>query len=235
MAGPAVAAVAIAAREATNGRPMTDEQRQATAAILGSTSRLHILQGYAGTAKTTSVLAAVSDQAQASGVLVRAMAPTSSAKDTLTESLGVKAETVAAVLNEQQKPDAPRDHELWIVDESGMVSAKDMKDLLARAERAGATIILAGDRQQIGSVGAGAAYAQLSDAVRPEHKHELTHIVRQKNEALRGAVYAALSGKVRDALAKADTQEVKTRDGQIQAAAERYQEAQAAGKSALVV
>ncbi|EQD77997.1 conjugative relaxase domain protein, partial [mine drainage metagenome] len=177
-----------------------------------------------GTAKTTSVLAAVSDQAQASGgVLVRAMAPTSSAKDTLTESLGVKAETVAAVLNEQLKPGATRGRELWIVDEAGMISAKDMRGLLARAERAGATIILAGDRQQIGSVGAGAAYAQLSDSVQPEHKHHLTQIVRQTNEQLRGAVYAALSGRTREALAKADTQEVKTRDGQIQAAAARYQ------------
>ena len=225
----------IAAREATNGRPMTDEQKAATAAILASGSRLHVLSGHAGTAKTTSVLAAVADQAKSSGITVRAMAPTSSAAGTLGEALGAKSCTVAAVLNEQQKPKPGAPRGLWIVDEAGMVSAKDMRDLLQRSEHAGATVILSGDTKQIGSVGAGAAYSQLSASVRPEHRHMLTQIVRQRDAGLREAVYSALSGKVRDALAKADTQEIKGRDAQIAAAATRYQNAQVAGKSALVV
>ena len=226
---------AVSAREAANGRPMTDEQKNAAAAILGSSSRLHILSGHAGTAKTTSVLATVADQARASGVTVRALAPTSSAAGTLGEALGARGETVAAVLHEQQKPARPGARALWIVDEAGMVSASDMKDLLARADRADAAVILSGDTKQIGSVGAGAAYAQLSSAVRPEHRHQLTQIVRQKSEQLRGAVYDALSGRAREALRKADTQEIKGRDAQIGAAAQRYQEAIGAGKSALVV
>lgn len=226
---------AIAAREKANGRPMTDEQRAATASILASGSRFHVLSGHAGTAKTTSVLAAVADQAKSNGVAVRAMAPTSSAASTLGEALGARSTTVAAVLHEQQKPARGGARELWIVDEAGMVSAKDMRDLLTRADRTGATIILSGDERQIGSVGAGAAYSQLSASVRPEHRHQLTEIVRQRDEQLRGAVYAALAGKVRDALAKADTQEIKGRAEQITAAATRYQQAQAAGKSALVV
>ncbi len=225
----------ITSRETTNGRPMTDEQRAATSAILSSGSRLYVLSGHAGTAKTTSVLAAVADQARANGVTVRAMAPTSSAAGTLGEALWAKSTTVAAVLHEQQKPARSGAREVWIVDEAGMVSAKDMKDLLGRAERQGASVILSGDEKQIGSVGAGAAYSQLSASVRPEHRHMLTQIVRQRDEQLRGAVYAALSGKVRDALAKADTQEIKGRDAQIATAAARYQQAQSAGKSALVV
>ena len=227
---------AIAAREKANGRPMTDEQRAATASILASGSRFHVLSGHAGTAKTTSVLAAVADQARASGVTVRAMAPTSSAAGTLGEALGAKSPTtVAAVLHEQQKPVRPGARELWIVDEAGMVAAKDMRDLLTRADRAGATVVLSGDERQIGSVGAGAAYSQLSSSVRPEHRHQLTQIVRQRDATLREAVYDALSGRVREALRKADTHEIKGRDAQIQTAAARYQQAQSAGKSALVV
>ncbi len=226
---------AIAARETANGRPMTDEQKTASGAILASSSRLHILSGHAGTAKTTSVLATVADQARASGVTVRAMAPTSSAAGTLGEALGAKSTTVAAVLHEQQTPVRSGERELWIVDEAGMVAARDMRDLLTRAERLGATVILSGDTKQIGSVGAGAAYSQLSASVRPEHRHQLTQIVRQRDGALRDAVYSALSGKVREALRKADTQEIKSRDAQIQTAAALYQQAQAAGKSALIV
>ena len=226
---------AIAARESQNSRPMTAEQRQATVVILGSDSQLHMLSGHAGTAKTTSVLATVADVARTNGIEVRAMAPTSSAAQTLGEALGAQATTVAAVLHEQLKPARPGTRELWIIDEAGMVSARDTKDLLARAEKSGATLILSGDSKQIGSVGAGAAYSQLSASVRPEHRHMLTQIVRQKNEQLRGAVYDMLSGRVREALRKADTQEIKTRDGQIAAAATRYQAAQAACKSALVV
>ena len=226
---------AIQARETANGRPMTDEQKSASSAILASSSRLHILSGHAGTAKTTSVLAAVADQAKSNGVAVRAMAPTSSAAGTLGEALGARSTTVAAVLHEQQKPARAGARELWIVDEAGMVAAKDMRDLLTRAERAGATVILSGDERQIGSVGAGAAYSQLSASVRPEHRYQLTQIVRQRDGALRDAVYSALSGKVREALRKADTQEIKSRDAQIQTAAALYQQAQAAGKSALIV
>lgn len=226
---------AISARERVNGREMTPEQRATTARILSSGSHLHVLQGHAGTAKTTSVLATVADQAAREGLRVRAMAPTSSAAGTLADALGVKrGETVAGVLSQQQ-PSRAGVREIWIVDEAGMISAKDMRDLLQRAERGGTTVILSGDTRQIGSVGAGAAFSQLSANVRPEHRHTLTEIVRQKNEPLRDAVYAAVGGKVREALAKADTQEIKGRDAQIAAAAERYQQAQAAGKSALVV
>ncbi|MHB1991674.1 MobF family relaxase [Metallibacterium scheffleri] len=226
---------AVSAREAANGRPMTAEQRAVTSAILSSDSRLHVLSGHAGTAKTTSVLATVADQARASGIRVRAMAPTSSAAGTLGEALGAQSTTVAAVLHEQQKPARTGGRELWIVDEAGMVSARDMKELLARAERANATVILSGDSRQIGSVGAGAAYSQLSTSVQPEHRHQLTQIVRQSNEQLREAVIDAVHGRVRDALRKADTQEIKSRDAQIEAAASSYQAALATGQSALVV
>lgn len=228
-------AQAIAVREHANGRPMSDEQKCATAALLAGASRLHILAGHAGTAKTTSVLAAVAAQAQANGIRVRAMAPTSSAAGMLGDALGTKGGTVAAVLHEPAQVVPTGTRACWIVDEAGMISAKDMRDLLTRAEACGATVILTGDARQIGSVGAGAAYAQLSSAVRPEHHHRLTQIVRQTNATLREAVYAALSGRVSEALRKVDTVEVQRRDTQIQIAAERFLQATSAGQSALVV
>ncbi|MHB1569139.1 MAG: ATP-dependent DNA helicase, partial [Solirubrobacteraceae bacterium] len=232
LANPRAIERAIATREAAGGRPMTDEQRQAAVGILGAASRLHILSGHAGTAKTTSVLATVAGQAQLAGLEVRAMAPTASAAKTLGEALGARGKTVAAVLHAQDRP-APR--ALWIVDEAGMVSAKDMRGLLARAEHDGATVILAGDRRQIGSVGAGAAYGQLEASVRPEHRHELTHIVRQSNDMLRAAVYDAAHGRVEAALQKVELQQHRLRPAQLQAAASRYQQAIHSGKSALVV
>lgn len=234
LADAAAAARTIAGREVINGRPMSDEQRAAATALLTSTSRLHVLSGHAGTAKTTSVLATVADQARADGIEVRAMAPTSSAAGTLGEALGAKSTTVAAVLHEQE-PTRANAREVWIVDEAGMVSARDMRDLLARAEKSDATVILSGDSRQIGSVGAGAAYSQLEASVQPTHRHQLTQIVRQSNEQLRDAVYDAVHGRVRDALRKADTHVIPSRDAQIEAAAARYQQATSAGQSALVV
>ena len=226
---------AIDRREHETGLSMTDEQRDAVRGILASDSRLHVLAGHAGTAKTRSVLATVATEAQAHGYTVRAMAPTGSAAQTLGEALQGDHVTVAGALHGRADEGARHGRELWIVDEAGMVSARDMRDLLAQAETRGARVILSGDSRQIGSVGAGAAFGQLESSIVPEHRHTLTQIVRQRDAGLREAVHDAVSGRVRAALSKANTVELKTRAEQIEHAAERYCAHADAGRSTLII
>lgn len=186
------AKAAVDAANAASGGRLTEEHQRASRMILSGESRIEIVQGLAGSAKTTGVLAVVADEARKRGWTVEAMTPTTGSAQTLGDSIGAKSRTVAAV---NLSPTKCAPHSLWIVDEAGLVGASDMQKLLAKADAADAKIVLVGDTRQIGSVRAGRALDQIEHAD-PQHTHQVTKIVRQKNETLRRAVEAAARGDV---------------------------------------
>src|SRR3546814_17081926 len=81
----------------------------------------------------------------------------------------------------------------WIVDEASLLSARDTARLFELALKHDARVILVGDVKQLGSVEAGAAFAQLQTAGMETAK--LEEIVRQTKRAARGAVRAANEGE----------------------------------------
>jgi ATP-dependent exoDNAse (exonuclease V) alpha subunit len=166
-------------------------------AILTSRNRVTGLQGYAGTAKTSTVLAAVAAEANSRGYAVSALAPTATAAMVLGDALGARADTVARhLLTSERGRNKPA---LWIVDEASLLSARDTEKLLRLADDRGVRVLLVGDNRQLGSVEAGAAFAQLqsADMTTPQ----LTTIVRQTDSHAQAAVAAALEGDARRALA----------------------------------
>ena len=201
-------------REKATGHAFSPEQRSAVHSLLARSSGLQILHGHAGTAKTTTVLAAVAEVAKEGGWQVRALAPTSSAAQTLGAALGIRDETVSAALArtpaERAEPGATPERALWILDEASMVAAKDMERLLERARVEQAHVVMVGDTQQIGSVGAGAAFTQLREQLGSEN---LTEIVRQRHDGLRQAVYDALAGHTAEALRRIEVHEIKPMRG----------------------
>ena len=216
------ASAAIRNKEIATGREFTSEQRAATSAILTSGQSIHILHGHAGTAKTSTVLATVRDAAETQGYFVRALAPTNDAAKKLGDSIHSKHATVASHIAHESPPPPEgrgRRGEVWIIDEAGLVSARDMQRLLEKAEREQATVILAGDTKQLGSVEAGAAFEQLRDRF---GSVDLMDIKRQRNEQLRSAVYDAQRGDARAALAKVPVIEAKTREARVQETTRRY-------------
>ncbi|WP_298335612.1 MobF family relaxase [uncultured Erythrobacter sp.] len=201
LASPVTAARSIerAARQsARSGYAWTEGQKRATAELLTSRDRVAAVQGYAGTAKTTTVLATYAREARRHGVVVTGLAPTASAATVLGEALGLRADTVARHL---LAPEAkkPGKEAVWIVDEASMLSAHDMAKLTTRADKAGARLVLVGDVKQLGSVGAGAAFAQLQQAGMATAK--LAEVVRQTNAGTREAVMASIEGHAGKALA----------------------------------
>jgi conjugative relaxase-like TrwC/TraI family protein len=184
-----------ALRAEDRGHVWTPDQRAATQALLTSRNQVVAVQGYAGTAKTTTVLATFAEAAREAGVTIRALAPSASAARTLGEALGLEAQTLARHLN--NSPTAERRPEVWLVDEASLVSARDMARLLEQAESAGARTVLVGDVKQLGSVGAGAAFAQLQGVGMETAR--LTEIVRQTNAKTKEAVEATLEGQIRRA------------------------------------
>lgn len=231
------ALAAIARQEARTGFEFNPAQRATTVGILTGGDRVHLVQGYAGTAKTTSVLAAASSELRRQGYEIKALAPMHSAKNTLAEAIGAQSQTVAAHLNERSTGGSKQ---VWMVDEAGMLSARDMRDLLAKAEREQARVVLVGDVKQLASVAAGNAFKQLQE--HSELKtHVLDEIVRQKNEAARGAVEASIKGDAREALNKIEqcgkVQEIRHRGEREEALVRDYmkQTAEQREKSLVVV
>ena len=187
-----------ARQSARSGYAWTDDQKRATADLLTSRDRVAAVQGYAGTAKTTTVLATYAREAKRHGFAVTALAPTASAATVLGEALGLRGDTVARHLLAPEVNKTGKDA-VWIVDETSMLSAHDMANLLSCADKADARIVLVGDVKQLGSVGAGAAFAQLQQAGMTTAK--LAEVVRQTNADTREAVMASIEGHAGKALA----------------------------------
>ncbi len=196
---PVQAAKAVARATLQSDHPWNSGQRETAKALLTSSNRVTALQGYAGTAKTTTVLATLAEEARRHGLRVTPLAPTTSAARTLGDALNMKGETVAKHLMSQSRIERGG---VWIVDEASMLSARDMASLLDQASKANARVVLVGDVKQLGSVGAGAAFSQLQEAGMQTAR--LDEIVRQTNAATRDAVLASIEGDVRKAIAALD-------------------------------
>lgn len=198
----AAKAVAVASRRAErNGFAWNEDQRAATEQLLASRNRITAVQGYAGTAKTTTVLATFAREAEARGVSIVALAPTASAAMVLGQALGTRGDTVARhMLSPGSSASGPP--AAWIVDEASLLSARDTARLFDLAEQRNARVVLIGDVKQLGSVEAGAAFAQLQTAGMETAK--LGEIVRQTNTATKEAVLASIEGDAKRALAALD-------------------------------
>lgn len=192
-------------------------QRDATRAVLAGSDRITLVQGYAGTAKTTSVLAASSAAFRAQGYEVVALAPTQSAAKTLGKAIGSESNTVASFIN--KKPEVSERPRVYIVDEASMLSTRDMEKLLVRTQSS--RLVMVGDVSQLGSVEAGAAFRQLQ-ADSGLKTQVLDEIVRQRNEELRQAVYDTIRGDAQAALEKVEVRELATRAERVQAIASDY-------------
>jgi AAA domain/TrwC relaxase/Calcineurin-like phosphoesterase len=195
-AAKAVASAAADAKQA--GFDWNTDQRTATAQLLTSHNRITALQGYAGTAKTTTVLATFAREAETRGMRVTALAPTASAAMVLGEALGTRGDTVTRHLVSPERGGGGK-FAVWIVDEASLFSARDSAKLFEQAEKQNARVILVGDVKQLGSVEAGAAFEQLQGAGMETAK--LGEIVRQTSSATKEAVLASIAGDARKALA----------------------------------
>lgn len=204
LASPVAAARTVERAARQSGRSSyvwTADQKRTTADLLISRDRVVAVQGYAGTAKTTTVLATYAREAERAGLSVTALAPTASAATVLGDALGLRGDTVARHL---LTPEGRMNGKgaVWIVDEASMLSAHDMAKLMTSADRAGARLVLVGDVKQLGSVGAGAAFAQLQAAGMTTTR--LAEVVRQTNADTREAVMASIEGHAAKALAALD-------------------------------
>jgi conjugative relaxase-like TrwC/TraI family protein len=140
---------------------------------------LACLVGPAGAGKTRSLLAARLAWSK-SGVPVRGLAVSAVAAGVLGAESRLEAETLAKFLYENARP-APearfrlRPGEVVVLDEAGMVASRHLAALVEAVERVGGKLVLVGDPEQLGSVGAGGLFRLLAHDARAV---ELTEVRR---------------------------------------------------------
>ncbi len=196
-----------------------DEGQTFAAAGVASSDPLVIVEGAAGSGKTTMLRTAIAVAAE-HGRASRVVAPTKKAAQVAEEELGVPATSVAALVYAhgwrwnrdgvwthlavgERDPDSghaytgpPKDARLSrgervIVDEAGMLDQDTAHALLAVTAEAGATVALVGDRAQLPAVGRGGVL-DMAAQIRGR-TYDMTELHR-----FRDAEYAALTLRMRD-------------------------------------
>lgn len=176
------------------GKEFSEGQKLAFSSALLSTDQILGWQGVAGAGKSYA-LNDFRELTEKKGLKVVGLAPDAAAAEVLgTEAKMSEVSTLASFLNRE---DLPRS-QVWVVDEAGKVSAKEMLDLFKKASKLDARVILVGDIRQMSSVQAGNPFKQLQKngmnvALLGEHR-------RQQSKQLKLAVEQAAAGDLVDAI-----------------------------------
>lgn len=180
----------IETTEQAQGYALSAGQKAAIHLALTSTDRVAGIIGAWGVGKTTGAARPIVAQAQALGLQVQAIAPTTQAKR---EIAGAKADetlTIAAWL--LTKPEITttgaierNENRLIVMDEAGMVDAATMDAVLKKLDAEGGRLILTGDpERQLRSVGAGKPLQQAMETGAIRYV-EINEVQRQTDARLK--------------------------------------------------
>lgn len=144
---------------------LNEQQKQAVERALTSSSRFFAIQGDPGVGKTTT-LNALKTLAVRNNYTVLGFAPSHQAVAELSKSLKMPGFTVDRFLvdTKVQQSAVKGRRNLWVVDESSMLSIDRIERMMKMAETMNAKVLLVGDHKQLESVGAGQAFKILLDA-----------------------------------------------------------------------
>ncbi|ASC70371.1 Multifunctional conjugation protein TraI [Halomicronema hongdechloris C2206] len=175
-------------------------QGQYEGILLAATTRDRVIawQGVAGAGKSFA-LNQFRRIAEAQGYTVRGFAPSAEAAKSLGESAQIQqTETVAALLCAQPQETPSQFPEIWVVDEAGLLSAKDALALLTQAQEQQARVILVGDTRQLSAVEAGNPFKSLQQAgMVTAYLHQS---LRQKNRQIKAGVDLIAEGKIAEGI-----------------------------------
>ena len=164
-------------------RGALDVLQYAAATAVAGDDRVVVIVGPAGTGKTTTLAAALTDLHRHSRP-VFGVAPTAKAAKVLGRETGMHADTVAKLLHEWARPDGPGPQ--WrlpsgttlIVDEAGMLSTPNLHQLTRLATSEQWRLVLVGDHRQLQAVGRGGLFGEIcatSRTIELERIHRFSH------------------------------------------------------------
>jgi conjugative relaxase-like TrwC/TraI family protein len=203
---------------------MTQGQIGAVCTTAASRDQVVVWQGVAGAGKTFS-MARVAELAKEKGYDVRGLAPSAAAAQQLTRETGIPAQTVDSHLLKGEG--ATRDDKakplLWVVDEAGMISAKNFEKIMTQAGKQKARVLLIGDTRQIASVEAGNPFLDLQRQERTTVT-SLSESVRQRVPELQDFVTRLYARQAKEAVhgLRRETVEADTREKRCTIAAKAF-------------
>jgi len=180
---------------------LSDEQRSAIEHVTGG-ERIAAVVGRAGAGKTTMMKAA-REAWEAAGYRVVGGALAGKAAEGLEKEAGIVSRTLSSwELRWNEGRDRLDDKTVFVLDEAGMVSSRQMALFVDAATTAGAKLVLVGDPDQLQPIEAGAAFRAVTDRI---GYAELGTIYRQREEWMRSASIDLSRGRVGQALAAYET------------------------------
>ncbi|WKL23499.1 Ti-type conjugative transfer relaxase TraA (plasmid) [Agrobacterium tumefaciens] len=185
--------------EATFARhdKLSDEQKAAIEHVAG-VERVAAVIGRAGAGKTTMMKAA-REAWEAAGYRVVGGALAGKAAEGLEKEAGIVSRTLSSwELRWNQGRGQLDDKTVFVLDEAGMVSSRQMALFVEAVTKAGAKLVLVGDPEQLQPIEAGAAFRAIADRI---GYAELETIYRQREQWMRDASLDLARGNVGKAIA----------------------------------
>ena len=183
---------------------LTRGQREACHLITTTRDRFVMIQGYAGTGKTTMTKTAIDAISAVKNTLQQdmnmiAVAPTHQAVNEI-RALGIEARTLKRFLIDEAQTPSLHANTLVLLDESSMVGNRDYAALTQLIHQHGARCVMLGDIAQHQAIDGGKPSALLlkEGSLAVAYMDE---IVRQKSSAYKAAVETLMGGKTDKALA----------------------------------
>ena len=175
---------------------LSEEQRTAIEHVAGP-ERIAAIVGRAGAGKTTMMKAA-REAWELAGFNVVGGALAGKAAEGLEKEAGIPSRTLASwELNWKQGHRRLDGKTIFVLDEAGMVSSRQMATFVEAITKAGAKLVLVGDAEQLQPIEAGAAFRAI---VERTGYAELETIYRQKEDWMRAASLDLARGRVAEAL-----------------------------------
>lgn len=156
-----------------------DQQREAALRIACETGRHALVEGWAGTGKTT-LLKAVGVAYKAAGFDVSGCCQSAAASLNLARETDIPSRTIASLLLALQKGRTRLTAKsILVLDEAGMVGSREFGLLQAEILKAGAKLVCVGDPKQLQPIEAGGIFRSLAQM---HGKAEISNIQRQRTD-----------------------------------------------------
>ncbi len=166
---------------------LSPEQRAAVEHLTTTSGAVKVLEGDAGTGKST-VMEAVKTAYESEGFRVLGCAPSGKAAAELQSGTGIDSRTVHRLLNDVARGrEAINNKTVIVLDEAAMADSRLMHKLSTVADATGAKLIEVGDAKQIQPVGAGAHFKHQAEQL---GNSRLEEVRRQREEWRRESVKA---------------------------------------------
>lgn len=190
---------ALSEIEPMEAEGLSPEQSEALDHITATPGNIKLVDGVAGSGKS-SLLRAAKTRWEEAGYTVMGAAVAGKAARELEAASGIKSDTIAKTLhrlNSQDRPPALKEQTVLVLDEASMIGTLQIRDLLRHMASRFAKVVLVGDERQLPAIDAGSPFSRLIKEFEPAR---LSDVHRQRSEEQRSATVALSEGDVQTAL-----------------------------------